>query len=503
MKLSITTLAAVLTVCANAQWTVISLNPSGATESRVNAVRDGQQVGSAVVGGVRKASLWTGTAASWVNLSSITAVASEAYGVSNGQQVGYMEHYTGQFTWNGEKRAGIWTGTGASFLSLHPAGYTAEATVAYATDGQQQVGEFQTYDLWPAIMWNGTAGSMQNLHPGYTGQFEHTTSQARGVDAGIQVGGCDINDQQFPNPTWTPHAFMWAGSAGSWVDLHPAWSSRSWGYGVSGNQQVGVGQVGSYHAVLWTGSAASAVDLNPAGAPSSWAFAVHSGEQAGDAPTGTLSRAALWMGTPGSHIDLHAALPGTGFSSSTARGIWHNGPLTYVVGSGMTTGFNPHQTALMWVSRAVAPASFSLLRGTVFSGNLASLTASDDNRLVVRPGITFSTGEAPIQVILDATSPTASPNGFSFSVESNANFGNAEQQVSLYNFHSDIYEVLNTRLATTTDDTVHVTVTSNPARFIQAGTRAIRARVSYKALGPSFVFPWSGSIDRAWWAFPG
>lgn len=502
MKFSVTTLAAVLTVCANAQWTVVNLNPPGATESRANAVKDGQQVGSAVVGGVRRASLWTGSAGSWVDLSLPTSISSEACGVANGQQVGYHEYEPRHFTWNGAKRAGIWTGTAASFVSLHPAGYMDYGTVAYATDGQQQVGEFQTYDQWPAVLWSGTAGSMQNLRPGYTGQFEMVYSQARGVDAGMQVGGCEVNSQQ-PQPTWTAHAFMWAGSAASWVDLHPAWANDSWAYGVSGGQQVGVGRVPSFHAILWTGSAASAVDLNPPGVASSWAYAVHGGQQVGDAPTGTMFRAALWMGTPGSHVDLHASLPAGAYSSSTAKGIWHNGPLTYVVGSGQTTGFNPRQTALMWVSRAVAPVAFSMFRGTVFSGNLGSLAASDDNRLVVRPGVTLSTSQAPVQVILDATAPTASPNGFSFSLEANASFGNAEQQVSLYNFQNDAYEVLSTRLATTTDDTVHVTVTTNPSRFIQAGTRAIRARVSYKALGPSLSFPWSGRIDRAWWAFPG
>ncbi|MGI8924396.1 MAG: hypothetical protein ACR2HJ_10230 [Fimbriimonadales bacterium] len=65
------------------------------------------------------------------------------------------------------------------------------------------------------------------------------------------------------------------------------------------------------------------------------------------------------------------------------------------------------------------------------------------------------------------------------------------------------YEVLDTRLATTSDDTVNVNVTSNTSRFIEAGTLAIRCRVSYTALGATFIHPWLGRIDRAWWSFPG
>ncbi len=157
----------------------------------------------------------------------------------------------------------------------------------------------------------------------------------------------------------------------------------------------------------------------------------------------------------------------------------------------------------MWVSRAIAPTSYSMFRGSVISGNLASLQSSDNDRLVMRPGAVFSNAEPPIQVIVNATAPASSPSGFSFSLESNASIANAEQKISLWNFITDQYEVLDTRLATTSDDTVNVNVTTNTSRFIQPLTMAIRARVSYRALGSTFVYPWLGRIDKAWWAFPG
>ncbi|MDQ2985409.1 MAG: hypothetical protein M3R13_01650, partial [Armatimonadota bacterium] len=92
---------------------------------------------------------------------------------------------------------------------------------------------------------------------------------------------------------------------------------------------------------------------------------------------------------------------------------------------------------------------------------------------------------------------------FSFSVESSASFGSAEQKVWLWNYVLGGYELLDTRLATTTDDVVTVTVRTNPSRFIQPGTLAIRALVSYRAVGPAFGYPWSGRIDKVWWNFPG
>ena len=49
-----------------------------------------------------------------------------------------------------------------------------------------------------------------------------------------------------------------------------------------------------------------------------------------------------------------------------------------------------------------------MFRGSVLSGNLASLQNSDDDRLVMRPGAVFSNAEPPIQIILNATAPTFS-----------------------------------------------------------------------------------------------
>jgi hypothetical protein len=58
-----------LTTAAQGQWTVTNLNPAGATVSYAYAAGGGQQVGETLVGGVTRASLWSGTAASWVDLN--------------------------------------------------------------------------------------------------------------------------------------------------------------------------------------------------------------------------------------------------------------------------------------------------------------------------------------------------------------------------------------------------------------------------------------------------
>lgn len=71
---SVAALAAVassLTLCttANAQWSVTNLHPAGASASNGYAAGGGQQGGLIIVDERLRASLWSGTAVSWVDLS--------------------------------------------------------------------------------------------------------------------------------------------------------------------------------------------------------------------------------------------------------------------------------------------------------------------------------------------------------------------------------------------------------------------------------------------------
>jgi hypothetical protein len=110
--------------------------------------------------------------------------------------------------------------------------------------------------------------------------------------------------------------------------------------------------------------------------------------------------------------------------------------------------------------------------------------------------------ENPVQLRLDSVAPAQSPDGFAFSVEASANFLGCSQTLSLYNFQLGIYETVHSKNLTVTDDTVNVAVKVNPARFIQPGTLAIRALISYRAVAPAFANPWAARVDKVWWTFP-
>ncbi|MFO0491049.1 MAG: MYXO-CTERM sorting domain-containing protein, partial [bacterium] len=64
--------------------------------SFANAVNDGQQVGYANVGGVERASLWIGTAGSWVDLHAFLPTGfllSQATGISSDADYTYVTGY--------------------------------------------------------------------------------------------------------------------------------------------------------------------------------------------------------------------------------------------------------------------------------------------------------------------------------------------------------------------------------------------------------------------------
>jgi hypothetical protein len=144
----------------------------------------------------------------------------------------------------------------------------------------------------------------------------------------------------------------------------------------------------------------------------------------------------------------------------------------------------------------VSPDSFTIVRGSLSSGGLASLSASDNDRLAVRAGLVLTANEAPVQVEFEGTVPTAAPQQLGFLLEAAVNTPGLEQTVQLYNFTTGSYETLDTRPATTADSLTHVLVSTNPARFIDPATLRVRAKVLFRRTGLTLVWPWTASFDR-------
>ncbi|MBK7405062.1 MAG: hypothetical protein IPJ41_10605 [Phycisphaerales bacterium] len=206
--------------------------------------------------------------------------------------------------------------------------------ITSGVDGSQQVGQAHPVSSGHAILWTGSAGSWVDLHPAVM-----YSSYAFAVSGGQQAG--------FATAIGSPdHAALWTGSAASWVDLNPPGSTQSTAYGVNSGEQVGFARFGQpYHAGIWSGSAASFVDLNPGGPlMASVAYAIGGGEQAGYTRDGGGDyHAALWSGSAASWVDLDPA----GSVGSWAWGVDGGQQVGYAVVGGV-------QRASLWTGSAAS-----------------------------------------------------------------------------------------------------------------------------------------------------
>jgi hypothetical protein len=246
----------------NTTGAAVDLTPtiSGISSSIALGTGGGEQVGAGNFYADASALLWTGTGASAMNLNptNLNGIrTSVAYATDGTQQVGgggvdlfvpYMSAH-----------ALLWTGTAASAVDLSPAGTTFSE--AWGVGGGQQVGfdevPTETGRTSNAILWTGTAASAVDLNPnGIISSVAYGTNGTQQVGSGYDAGG-------------NSHALMWSGTAASAVDLNPIdlpGITNSVAYGTNRTEQVGYGESSPNSttdivALAWTGSAASAVDL--------------------------------------------------------------------------------------------------------------------------------------------------------------------------------------------------------------------------------------------------
>ena len=209
-----------------------------------------------------------------------------------------------------------------------------------------------------ALLWNGSAGTMQDLHP---------ASAAPGAESGINAMAPGLQGGFVGNG-----AAFWSGTAGSYTSIHPAGYVLSTVIGMGNGQMVGAGNLidpaqpdsNIQHALLWNGlSAASVVDLHPGGGwRSSFAYAAAGGRQVGALMNSSSEHAVIWSGSARALVDLHSSK----FMSTVAYGIWG----TQQVGYGYMKAAGPHGTTifvnhgLLWSGSAASmvdlhPAGFS------------------------------------------------------------------------------------------------------------------------------------------------
>ncbi|MBI1335179.1 MAG: hypothetical protein GC165_20130 [Armatimonadetes bacterium] len=145
----------------------------------------------------------------------------------------------------------------------------------------------------------------------------------------------------------------------------------------------------------------------------------------------------------------------------------------------------------------VAPTSYQVLQGIVSSGNVASLAAADSDYLNLNIGPSRTNlRDTPFMIQINGISPVLNPSGLGITFVANVNNLGPGQVVSMFNFLTNAWEEVDSRRATTADQTVSVSATGQLSRFVNQTTGEMRVLVTYKALTAA---GWQAHLNQLNW----
>ncbi len=175
-------------------------------------------------------------------------------------------------------------------------------------------------------------------------------------------------------------------------------------------------------------------------------------------------------------------------------------------GSIVEAGVDGVQIKHVDCEQPVPPLTFAMVIGSVNAGGVPELVDSDDQYLVLDPQ--FTTARYQLVFDVNATSPTDTPSALTFNLEARTFtlVGTIDQEVELFNYDTGTFELVDTRQSPGTDLAISITPTGDPTRFVEAGTGAMRARMSYQNSLPYWVsrtanlyLPFRTRVDQTNW----
>lgn len=145
----------------------------------------------------------------------------------------------------------------------------------------------------------------------------------------------------------------------------------------------------------------------------------------------------------------------------------------------------------------VTPDSMTVIRGSLSAGTSVDLTESDDVDVSIRRSSTDIQSRTQFEVT--TTSPIANPGSMTVTLEGSVFARTAViQSIELYDYDSGSWEQVDSRNARRFTDLVsEVTITVNPARFVESGSNEMKARVLYRSANPRQQF--SSNTDQFSW----
>lgn len=144
---------------------------------------------------------------------------------------------------------------------------------------------------------------------------------------------------------------------------------------------------------------------------------------------------------------------------------------------------------------SVHPSSYQVVNGTQTGGSLASLNASDDNRLQLKFNRVTPVGTVPSgAVTFTSTLPNLPDLALRVYVEASVTPASLTQTISLWNYQTSTFDVIDTRAATATD-TFAMGRTEQLSKYVHPTSREVTCRVRWT---PSTMIgrTWTCSIDE-------
>lgn len=146
----------------------------------------------------------------------------------------------------------------------------------------------------------------------------------------------------------------------------------------------------------------------------------------------------------------------------------------------------------------IQPSNFTVTRGSLVAGTVGRLYVNDGVYIQVQARRQTELGAASVEIEIVGTSPSANVSQLQFLFDGRTSGDPTRQRIELYNYASGFWETVDERNGPQTDQSLTVTITTNPNRFIHPSTREVKARIGYHDRGVSFP-SWDGYYDYAIW----
>ena len=163
------------------------------------------------------------------------------------------------------------------------------------------------------------------------------------------------------------------------------------------------------------------------------------------------------------------------------------------------SGGDMYPLVLTSSQHTVLPESFNLFRGFFSSGTLQDFFENDDSHFVSRAGLTLFLGEPPLQLVLTGIAPSGILEKIRFILQASMNTPGVNQTIELWDYTNNRWQQFDSRMATTSDSVVEFNVEENLENFVESGTGEMKAKISFKQVGLTLVWPWTARIDQAVW----